>query len=279
MATDAVVAQLGDAELRFLLGREMGQAWLHHTEGAGWVLQHFTRDVVLFPLAVLGLKPKESEPAPKPKPKHGQAQHWLLLKRCLDTVADACDVFRGLRSGSWPGLADLDLGLGRLPVTRVDSAAAMCAKLKAPGGAQALVTAAAGFAVPRLAAEALDLSGTEERQLRRCLRLGTWGLGLWAAKARAEAFSADRLGLVAAEGDLEAAMRAMITAARTPQDIATAALLGTDELIRQAEYLNSVLPASYWSLQPPLHARVAQLTSWAESPVARAVLRYGQEKT
>jgi hypothetical protein len=35
--------------------------------------------------------------------------------------------------------------------------------------------------------------------------LGTWALGLWSAKARAEVFSADRLGFLAAEGDLDAA--------------------------------------------------------------------------
>lgn len=45
----------------------------------------------------------------------------------------------------------------------------------------------------------------EERQLMRFTRLGTWAFGLWSAKNRAEAFSADRLGFLAADGDLDAA--------------------------------------------------------------------------
>eukprot|EP00438_Fugacium_kawagutii_P017880 Skav216100 [mRNA] locus=scaffold2042:275129:275485:- [translate_table: standard] len=45
----------------------------------------------------------------------------------------------------------------------------------------------------------------EERKLMRFTRLGTWALGLWSAKSRAEVFSADRLGFLAADGDLDAA--------------------------------------------------------------------------
>ncbi|CAK9085871.1 unnamed protein product [Durusdinium trenchii] len=229
MATDTLVSQLSDSELRFLLGREMGRAWLHHSELLSpWILQHFLRDVILFPLHVIGLQPKEP-----PMPKRSFKQ-WMLLRRWVDGIANACDVYRG--------------------------------------GLSALGTAAVGSAVPRLAALVFSLSAREERQLKRALRLGTWGVGLWAAKSRAEIFSFDRVGFLAA-GDLDAATRAMIMAANAPQDVAMASLLGTEELVKQAEYLTSVLPVSYWSRQPSLHARVADLNSWVHSPLARAALR------
>lgn len=272
MATDTLVSQLSDSELRFLLGREMGRAWLHHSELLSpWILQHFLRDVILFPLHVIGLQPKEP-----PMPKRSFKQ-WMLLRRWVDGIANACDVYRGLRSGTWPGLSDLDLDHLWMPQTRpmatgFDSATALCVRLRAPGGLSALGTAAVGSAVPRLAALVFSLSAREERQLKRALRLGTWGVGLWAAKSRAEIFSFDRVGFLAA-GDLDAATRAMIMAANAPQDVAMASLLGTEELVKQAEYLTSVLPVSYWSRQPSLHARVADLNSWVHSPLARAALR------
>ena len=100
MATDTLVSQLSDSELRFLLGREMGRAWLHHSELLSpWILQHFLRDVILFPLHVIGLQPKEP-----PMPKRSFKQ-WMLLRRWVDGIANACDVYRGLRSGTWPGLS------------------------------------------------------------------------------------------------------------------------------------------------------------------------------
>eukprot|EP00435_Cladocopium_sp_Y103_P044363 s2176_g12.t1 len=62
----------------------------------------------------------------------------------------------------------------------------------------------------------------------------------------------------------------MVLAAQRPEDVATATLLGSSEL---AEYLASVLPATYWSRSPSLFARVADLSSWVRSPTARAALQ------
>lgn len=277
LATDSLVSQLSDVELRFVLGREMGRSWLRHTDFLRpWVLQHFVRDVVLFPLNVLGYRPTSTL---RERPTSQSFRKWMVLRRWVDGVANACDAYRGLRSGTWPGLSDLDLEHFRLPVASaasygpVDAAAALCARLRAPGGVSALGTAAVGSAGPKLAAVVLSLSPEEERQLMRFTRLGTWALGLWSAKARAEVFSADRLGFLAAQGDLDAALRAMVLAAQRPQDVASATLLGSSELVKQAEYLASVLPATYWSLSPSLFARVADLSSWARSPTARAALQ------
>ena len=283
-ATDTLVSQLSDVELRFVLGREMGRSWLHHTDFLRpWVLQHFVRDVFLFPLHVLGLHHPTQAPAKRPSSQ--SFKQWMMLRRWVDGIANACDAYRGLRSGSWPGLSDFDPGLPGLsrpgPVAvgpkslenGLDAAAALCARLRMPGGAAALGTAAVGSAVPWALAAVFSLSPEEERQLMRFTRLGTWAFGLWSAKNRAEAFSADRLGFLAADGDLDAVLRAMIVAASRPQDVATAALLGTSELVKQAEYLASVLPASYWSRSPSLFARVADLNSWVRSPLAEAALR------
>lgn len=276
LATDSLVSQLSDLELRFVLGREMGRSWLRHTDFLRpWVLQHFARDVVLFPLNVLGYRQTSTL---RERPTSQSFKKWMVLRRWVDGVANACDAYRGLRSGTWPGLSDLDLEHFRCPVAPssygpVDAAAALCARLRAPGGVSALGTAAVGSVGPKLAAVVLSLSPEEERQLMRFTRLGTWALGLWSAKARAEVFSADRLGFLAAEGDLDAALRAMVLAAQRPGDVATATLLGSSELVKQAEYLASVLPASYWSLSPSLFARVADLSSWARSPTARAALQ------
>ena len=261
-ATDSLVSQCSDRELRFLVGREMGRVWLHHGGFvAPWTLQHFLRDVVLFPLHVLGLHPKVATPRPSFK-------QWLLVRRWLDGVANACDVYRGLRSGTWPGDLDLDFARHREP-SAVDSAAALCVRLRAPGTLSALSTAALGSAAPRLLAWLWALPPDEARRLQRYARLTTWALGLGAAKARAEVVSLDRLGFLAAQ-DLDAAVKAMVLVA-PGRDLATAALLGKD-LVRQAEYLTAVLPTPYWSPQPSLHARVADLNSWAQSPMAEALL-------
>lgn len=279
LATDSLVSQLSDLELRFVLGREMGRSWLRHTDFLRpWVLQHFVRDVVLFPLNVLGYRQRSTL---RERPTSQSFKKWMVLRRWVDGVANACDAYRGLRSGTWPGLSDLDLDHFWRPVTLpssvsygpVDAAAALCARLRAPGGVSALGTAAVGSVAPKLAAVVLSLSPEEERQLMRFTRLGTWALGLWSAKARAEVFSADRLGFLAAEGDLDAALRAMVLAAQRPEDVATATLLGSSELVKQAEYLASVLPATYWSRSPSLFARVADLSSWVRSPTARAALQ------
>ena len=284
VVTDALVGQLPDAGLRFVVGREIGRSWLHHGDVvAAWTLKHFIRKMFLLPLHVLGLRPLER---PQPKKSPDEIQRHVQFRRAIDAMADMCDVYRGLRSGRWPGLADLDVdnmwGPGRrvLPQHGEDglfAVAAVCSRLKAPGGAWALGAAVAGSVTPRLLAEIFSLPPQEERHIRRCLRLSSWGLGLWAAKARAEVFSADRLGLIAAGGDLDAALRAMVAAASSFADMATAALLGTDELVRQAQYLSSVIPPSYLSRQPSLPARVADLSSWAYSPVARSAFRWREK--
>ena len=285
VVTDALVAQLPDAGLRFVVGREIGRAWLHHGDFiAAWTLQRFLRKTILLPLHVLGVRLLTH-----PQARTGEEiERRVQLRHFIDAVADACDIYRGLRSGRWPGLTDLDVDslwsadLGRLPVHGEEGLftfAAVCSRLRAPGGAWALGAGVAGSVTPRLLAEAFSLSRQEEKQVRRCLRFGTWGLGLWAAKARAEVFSADRLGLIAAGGDLDAALRAMVAAASSFNDIATAALLGLNELVRQAQYLSSVMPPSYLSRQPSLAARVADLSSWARSPLARTAFRRQDKKS
>ena len=284
VVTDALVAHLPDAGLRFVVGREIGRSWLRHEDLiAAWTLQHFVRKMILLPLHVLGVRPVvRSQPTKRPD----EIQRRVQFRRFVDAMADACDVYRGLRSGRWPGLADLDVdslwniwnpgfrGQLRHGEDGMFTLAAVCSRLRAPGGAWALGAAVAGSVTPRLLAEVFSLPLHEERQLRRCLRFGSWGLGLWAAKARAEVFSADRMGLIAAGGDLDAALRAMVAAANSFNDIATAALVGVDELVRQAQYLSSVIPPSYLSRQPSLAARVADLSSWAYSPVAHSAFRH-----
>ena len=66
------------------------------------------------------------------------------------------------RSGTWPGLSDLDLEhfcpVAPSSYGPVDAAAALCARLRAPGGVGALGTAAVGSLGPKLAALVLSLS-------------------------------------------------------------------------------------------------------------------------
>lgn len=51
-------------------------------------------DVVLFPLSVLGLKPSA---APPKAASSRSFKQWIILRRWVDGVANACDAYRGLR--------------------------------------------------------------------------------------------------------------------------------------------------------------------------------------
>lgn len=102
------------------------------------------------------------------------------------------------------------------------------------------------------------------------MRVSAWAVGTLAGKRRTEVLTADRIGLIAVEGDEDAAVKAMVITNRSPGDAASVALLGVDQLVQHAEYLDCALPRRRFSSSPALHTRVVELSTWARS-------RYGSE--
>lgn len=282
VATEGLVEAATEKQLRFIIGREIGRVWFHHGDViAAWPWQRFARDAFVLPRYVV------SRLLPRPREVSSQAVRHVgrgprEIQRCVDTLVGACDLYRGLSQGRWPGCTDLDvdgiLGGSGTPFRGpgsfgpVDSVMVLCSRFRAPGGVWALATATAGSVAPHLLALALRLTADVEYRIKTGLRLSFWALGTWAGKLRAEVLSADRVGLIAAEGDEDAAVRAMVIANRSPTDAASLALLGVDQLVRQAEYLDYALPRPRFSPAPSLHTRVAELGAWARSPYGREVL-------
>ncbi|CAK0788068.1 unnamed protein product [Prorocentrum cordatum] len=293
VATEPVGRLFEGDELRFLIGREVGRVALHHSAPLlSWPLARFASDVFALPRFVLGGAARRGGPsagtqrrsrAPDPAREMRRA-----LGRAADQLVEVCQLYQGLRFGCWPGLVDLALDLDLLlagqraePVAArelraLDLAAAACAKLRAPGGASALCVATAGVAAPRVAGAALGLSRQEERRLGHALRLASWALRAWSGKLRAEVISADRLGAVAAGGDVDAALRAMVRFAQEGDSAAMVALLGVDQIVEQADVLDRALPPKQFATEPSLPTRVADLAAWSDSLQGQMLLRYGE---
>jgi len=216
------------------------------------------------------------------------------LTSAIYQVGEFCELYRGLRTGgAWPGLGDLDMD-GLFPcltgcadnsfykgnfmlkptsapfLNVVDRVAAVGTQVMTPEGSRALTGALLGTAALKLAAVAFDF---DEAVLRRNLRISAWAFGIWAVKLRAEIFSADRFGLIAASGDLDAAVQAMVHLAGNGRSAALAALVGTDTLAKEAQTLDRVMPRATFAVEPSLHTRIAELTAWARSPEGARILQ------
>jgi len=294
--TEEAVRSLSGPELRFAVGHEIGRVLLRHTmQVPGWTVARVITDATAFPRYLLARLAPAGEHARATGHVLSHASGTVLgarlqLARAADSFLDACEVYRGLRTGRWPGLTDLDVGRslrvwqnredaaamalgGSSPeLLLLDTAVAVCAKIRSPGAPAALGAAALGTSAPWLAAWAFDLDRARARRLGRGLHLGAWTLGLWAAKLRSEVLSADRIGLLANGGDEDAAVRALIRTNHDRDASAMAALLGVHELKEQAFLLSRVLPRNQFRTEPNLPMRITELLAWGSSPQGETLL-------
>lgn len=306
IATEGLVTQLQPAELRFVLGRELGRYLLHH--GAVpplWTLTRFAADALALPIYAFGalFRALRGEAEKAHLESAGRSfsstdAAGSKLREVADSLGLLCELYLGLRAGRWPGGRDAEVEMlvaaaasmcTSTPVAQplvlaqpaspevrlLDATATLLAKLRSPGGAMAIAASSLSLCGPRLVAEALGLESEEERQLRLSMHLLAWAASLWTGKVRAEVYSADRIGLLANGGNEEAALAAMIKTAPHRSDSAMVALIGSDQLVRQAELLARVLPRQPFDLEPSLPARIVEMNSWARSPGGRALLASG----
>lgn len=295
--TESAVRSLSGPELRFAVGHEIGRVLLRHTPHvSAWTLARVMTDATAFPRYLLARLAPASGHAQATGHVRGHTSGTSVrgarfqLARAADGFLDVCEVYRGLRTGRWPGLTDLDVGRslrvwqkrddpaamalgGSSPeLLLLDTAAAICAKIRSPGAPGALGAAVLGTSAPWLAAWAFDLNRAQERRLRRGLHLGAWTLGLWAAKLRSEVLSADRIGLLANGGDEDAAIRALVHTSHDGDAAAMAALLGVTQLKEQAFLLSRVLQRSQFQTEPNLPMRITELIAWGSSPQGETLL-------
>jgi len=304
VVTDKLVEDLAGAELRFLVGHEIGRHLLHHMpKMPGWAFGKLLSDATVLPRFMilrlgegLGLSSFMSEKVTAARHTASQAR-WRAA-RTAEAGLSLIDTYRGLRGGRLMDLGAMN-GLRQLaapavgyqqpgplplleeqqahsasdwgsPLKMLDKVAAASTWLRMPGAGRALGTAAVSSAMPKLIACACDLDHRQEAYLRTGVEAATCATSLTAAKLRAEVLSADRMGLLAASGDREAAIRALIGTTHDRDAAAMVALLSVRKLVEQAWFLSRLLPSSPFSSEPSLPTRVAELAAWAGSPQGRS---------
>ncbi|CAE8709001.1 unnamed protein product, partial [Polarella glacialis] len=113
VATEALPERLGPRELQFLVGRQIGQVMLHHGNVfETWPLRRWLGDGLVLPRYAVsrmfrkrGDKKREEDEARNTSPVTTPwSKNRRKLKMLADTTAELCDMYRGLRTGRWPGL-------------------------------------------------------------------------------------------------------------------------------------------------------------------------------
>lgn len=169
VATEGLVEQANERQLRFIIGREIGLTWLRHGDLlAPWPWQRLARDALVFPRYLAGrLFPPPPARTGGSLPLRRGSWWWGLggrdIKGGVDSFVGACDLMRGLMLGRWPGCTDLDLD-GMLGVAGgrsrggwggrhgdsnelVESALEVCSQLRRPdvGGGDCRILASASY--------------------------------------------------------------------------------------------------------------------------------------
>lgn len=282
VVTAQLVRDLSEDELRFALGREVGRLALHHsTRWPWWAVEHLALDATALPRWIVSRTAAalsaSGRAEPEPPSQHlstrlGAGPMRQSLSRALDGIRGVCQILEDLKSGQWKGIDGIISApkadarpAGFAGMDPLDMALAICQKIQGTG-AVGLGLSAVVALTPWAVTRAFDLRTRSETDIRRGLVVATWALRAALAKMRLEELSADRIGLLAARGRTDAAVRSIMLSAPRSDAAAMAAMLGTDEIVRNARVLDRVLSRGQLLPEASVPLRISELMNWARSP-------------